>query len=69
MLVAKMNVNGMSCDHCVKTITKAVSDLVGIGDVSVDLTGKTVTFEYDPDKILPSNIKNVIEDQGYDVIE
>ncbi|MBW7572044.1 copper chaperone CopZ [Caproiciproducens faecalis] len=62
------NVNGMSCEHCVRSITKAVSALSGIGGVSVSLDAKTVEVEYDPAKSSPDQIKSEIEDQGYDVV-
>ena len=63
-----LKVNGMSCDHCVKSITKAVSALPGISGVMVDLKGKTVSVEHDPDQSPVDKIKAEIEDQGYDVI-
>jgi copper chaperone len=60
-------VDGMSCEHCVKAITKAVSALPGVSDVAVDLDAKTVTVEYDP-ALPPDKIKTEIEDQGYDIM-
>jgi copper chaperone len=61
------NVDGMSCEHCVKAITKAVSTLPGVSDVAVDLKAKTVTVEHD--SALPTDkIKYEIEEQGYDII-
>lgn len=60
-------VDGMSCEHCVKAITKAVTALPGVSDVAVDLAAKTVAVEHDP--ALPlGKIKSEIEDQGYDII-
>jgi copper chaperone len=43
-----IKVDGMSCDHCVKAITKAVTALPGINGVDVDLKAGTVTVEHDP---------------------
>lgn len=63
-----LKVNGMSCEHCVKSITKAVSALPGIGSVKVDLTAGTVSVEHDPEQSPLDKIKAEIEDQGYDVI-
>ena len=64
-----LNVDGMSCEHCVKAITKAVSALPGISSVSVDLKAKTVTIEHDPALSPLDKIKLEIEDQGYDIIQ
>lgn len=63
-----IRVDGMSCEHCVKAVTKAVGALPGIGNVIVDLKGKTVTVDYDPAKTPLGKIKTEINDQGYDVI-
>ena len=62
-----INVDGMSCEHCVNAITKAVGVLDGVSDVAVDLKAKTVTVEHDPALAL-KKIKSEIEDQGYEVL-
>lgn len=62
------NVEGMSCEHCVKAVTRAVGALPGIGSVNVELAAHTVTVEYDAAKTSPDKIKAEIEDQGFDVI-
>jgi copper chaperone len=65
---AVLNVDGMSCEHCVRAITKAVGGLDGVSDVSVDLKSKTVTVTHDPSKSPVGKIKSEIEDQGYDIL-
>ena len=65
--VTKLNVEGMSCEHCVKSIKKAVGDLAGVKSVEVDLKGKTVTIDYDDKSVNIPMIKDAIEDQGYEV--
>ena len=63
-----INVEGMSCDHCVQAVIKAVTALSGIGSVAVELKAGTVTVEHDPEITDFTIIKAEIEDQGYDVI-
>ena len=63
----KLNVEGMSCEHCVKSIKKAVGDLAGVNSVEVDLKAKTVTIDYDAQSVNIQSIKDSIEDQGYEV--
>ncbi|GHU79493.1 copper chaperone CopZ [Clostridia bacterium] len=63
-----IKVDGMSCEHCVTAITKAVSALSGVSNVKVDLKAKTVTVTYDAAKTPLDKIKFEIEDQGYEVI-
>jgi len=63
-----INVDGMSCEHCVNAITKAVKALPGIAKVAVDLAAKSVMVEYDSSKTPLDKIKAEIEEQGYDVL-
>lgn len=61
-----LKVNGMRCQHCVQSVTKALNDLDGITHVSVDLEKKEVTFE----ETVPIDlevVKQTIRDTGFDV--
>jgi len=62
------NVEGMSCMHCVKAVKDSVESLSGIGKVEVDLAGKKVVVEYEADKVNIQDIKDKIEDAGYEVV-
>lgn len=63
-----LTVEGMSCGHCVKAVTDAVSGLPGVAGVSVDLSAKTVSVEFDPAQSPLDKIKTEIEDLGYDIV-
>lgn len=63
-----LKVEGMSCSHCVNAVTKAVTALAGVSGVNVDLEGKTVTVDYEEEKVSLENIAEAIEDEGYDVV-
>ncbi|MPN35773.1 Copper chaperone CopZ [bioreactor metagenome] len=62
------SVEGMSCQHCVKAVTGAVSGLPGVAGVSVDLERGLVTVEHDPAQTSADKLRSEIEDQGYDVV-
>ena len=62
-----LQVEGMSCEHCVKAVTNAVGSLTGVTSVSVDLLGKKATVEYDPEQSPLDRIRIAIEEQGYEV--
>lgn len=62
-----LNVSSMSCEHCVKSIEKALKSLEGIKNFEINLEKKTVIVIYDLDKITADVIKQAIEDEGYDV--
>lgn len=61
-----LNVDGMSCEHCVKTITKGLGLIDGVSDVKVNLSDKTVTVTHNNLDI--EILKTEIEDMGYDLI-
>ncbi len=67
MEASVIRVDGMSCQHCAKAVTGAVSALRGIESVEVDLAAKTVAVAYDAAQSSLEAIKAAIEDQGYDV--
>jgi copper chaperone len=62
-----LNVEGMSCQHCVHAVKGAVSGLKGVEAVDVSLEKKLVTVGYDPGLVGLPAIKTAIEDQGYSV--
>ena len=61
-----LNVQGMSCGHCVKSVEGAVQKLGG--SAKVDLAQKSVDIEFDESKVSIAAIKEAIEHQGYDVV-
>ena len=62
-----IRVKGMSCQHCVMSVTKALTQLEGIENVQVDLAKGEVRF--DNSKGVASNrIEKAISDAGYQVI-
>ena len=68
MTTSEINVEGMSCQHCVMAVTKAVKGLAGVDDVQVSLENKKVTVKYDESQSALDKISAAIEDQGYDVV-
>ncbi len=65
-MVSVLKVKGMSCQHCVMSVKKALSQLDGVQSVEVDLQKGEVRFENT--KGLASNrIEKAIQDAGYQV--
>jgi len=62
-----INIEGMSCSHCVRSIEEAVGSLNGVEKAIVSLEEKKLSVEYDSDKVSLETIKNIINDQGYQV--
>lgn len=62
-----LSVQGMSCEHCVKAIEGSVGQLNGVEQVKVDLADAKVEVAFDEAQISLDQIKETIDDQGYDV--
>ena len=61
-----INVKGMTCPHCVKHVTKALSGMEGVSDVVVDLDAGTAKFNASRD-IADSELAAVLDDAGYEM--
>lgn len=62
-----LKVVGMSCGHCKATVTKALTALPGVTDVSVDLKTGEVKLAA-AGQIDPTVVKAAIEAAGYEVV-
>ncbi|PFD40366.1 copper resistance protein CopZ [Bacillus cereus] len=60
-----LQVEGMSCGHCVSAIEGELNELGVVG--KVDLASKTVSITLN-DAVSIEEIKNAIEEQGYTVL-
>lgn len=66
MSTKTVEVKGMSCNHCVQSVTQALSAIEGLADVKVDLTFGTATYK--EDKSVPdTEVKAAIERIGFTV--
>ncbi|WP_058304196.1 copper chaperone CopZ [Gorillibacterium timonense] len=63
-----LNVEGMSCNHCVQAVEKALGKLSGVDKVKVELAEKKVSVDYEENQVTVDALKSAIEDQGYDVV-
>lgn len=62
-----LNVQGMSCEHCVKAVEGSVGALNGVSSVKVNLKAATVDVEFNQQEVTLVKIKETIDEQGYDV--
>ena len=66
MLVEKViNVQGMTCEHCVKHVAGALEKLPSIEQVQVSLENSQASFHYDPSQVTLVDIGTALEDAGY----
>ena len=67
-MAATLKVKGMSCQHCVMSVTKALSELDGVKNVQVDLAKGEVRFD-NTKEVASSRIAKAIEEAGYKVVQ
>lgn len=58
----------MSCQHCVASVTKALSDIAGITDVKVNLEKGEATFN-EQSSVSKDTIKDAITKIGFEVVD
>uniref|UniRef100_A0A803TDX7 P-type Cu(+) transporter n=1 Tax=Anolis carolinensis TaxID=28377 RepID=A0A803TDX7_ANOCA len=66
MHVTVMDVEGMTCHSCVQSIEGVISQKPGVNSVHVSLQNRNATIEYDPMQTSPDDLRNAIEDMGFD---
>ena len=63
-----LKIKGMSCQHCVVSISKALKDLKGIKDVKVSLEKGSAEVNYDDKLVTKTQMSEAVADAGYTVI-
>lgn len=61
----KLEISGMTCDHCAKTIEKKVSSVGGVISKSVNYPEKRGEFQFDSEKTSAKKIIEVINSTGH----
>jgi len=60
-----INIEGMSCQHCVMRVKRALEGLAGISGLSVEIGSAHLTF--DEAKIQQADIENTVVKAGYKI--
>ncbi len=64
----KIKIKGMSCQHCVMSVTKALGSLPGVKNLKVDLVKEEAAFE-NTRSVSRASVKKAVEDAGYTVVD
>ena len=67
MIQETLKVEGMTCQHCVETITEALGEIVGTNKVEVYLDKKEVQINYNEKETNLKEISNKIVEMGFEV--
>jgi copper ion binding protein len=68
MSTATYTVTGMTCGHCVASVTEEVSEVAGVTDVQVDLASGAVTVTSDA-PVDDSAVRAAVAEAGYQVVD
>jgi copper chaperone len=67
MATAVLNVSNISCEHCERTITNALTPVAGVSRVNVDIPMQRVHVDYDETRVDVEHIKAILEEEDYPV--
>ena len=68
MKTITLNIEGMHCGGCVKSVTQVLTELDGVQSADVQLEGKA-NITFDENRVNVAQLIEVIEDAGYDATE
>ena len=61
----KLKIDGMSCQHCVKTVTDALTELPGVQRAKVNLRKAEAVVHFDASRVTPANLTEAITAVGF----
>ena len=62
-----IKVEGMTCQHCVETITDALNNITGLNTVNVDLVKKEVSVKFNENETDLRKISDKIIEVGFEL--
>ncbi|POZ60301.1 heavy-metal-associated domain-containing protein [Chromobacterium alticapitis] len=62
-----LNIDGMTCGGCVKTVQDVLDTMAGVSDTSVSLEAKQAQVSYDPGLVSPEELAAAVVEAGFDV--
>lgn len=63
-----LTVKGMTCMGCVRSVKNVLEPLAGVSGVDITLDGGLVAIDYDPAKVAPDQLRQTINEAGYEVV-
>ena len=66
-MASRIQVKGMSCQHCVMSVKKALGKIEGIQSIEVNLETGEVRFQ-NTKGAAPEKIRDAISEAGYEVV-
>ncbi len=67
MAKTTLKVQGMTCNHCVMRVAKALKAVPGVSDAQVDLSKAEAVITYDDAKVALDKLSLAVVEAGYKV--
>ena len=69
MATTTIKISGMTCGHCVRTVTNALEGVEGVKSAQVDLTAGRARVDYDEAETNPDALVGAVTEEGYSAEE
>ena len=68
-MIKTLKVEGMSCNHCVMHVKKALEELDGVKEAKVSLEKGAAEVDYDESRVDVAAMKAAVDDAGYKIVD
>jgi copper chaperone len=68
MAKTKLKISGMSCQHCVQTVTDALTELQGVQRAKVNLRKGEAVVHFDDSRVNTANLAEAITAAGFETL-
>jgi copper chaperone len=65
METTELNIEGMTCNHCVLRVQKALEGVSGVAKAKVDLGNKNALVDFDRNSVNIDNLILAVKKAGY----
>jgi copper ion binding protein len=63
-----LDIEGMSCQHCVGKVEKGLKEMPGVLSADVDLAKKQAKVRFNPEKLTIDDLAQRVSDVGFKVV-
>jgi len=67
MSTSTYTVVGMTCEHCVRSVSEEVGAIPGVSDLSVDLQTGTLSVTTEAEPVADAAVRDAVAEAGYAV--
>lgn len=65
MATATLEVSGMTCNHCVHAVKRALEDIEGVEEAKVDLQAGKARVDFDASRTTAAALADAVTEEGY----